>query len=98
MIIIDFITKHLITKIEDYTKQIKYDEFYYFNEPVKNGSDIIDRINRFSVYRKGQSIPYNFYHVKQKIFFPCYSLLMKKVHPLFKRKRKNLQCARRLLF
>ena len=75
MIIIDFITKHLINKIEDYTKHIKYDDIYYFNESIKSGNDIIDRANRFNVYRKGQNIPYSFYHLEKEALIEIFQKL-----------------------
>ena len=64
MIMISFITKHLVQKIEDLTIHMRYDEYYYFEETIANGKfEEIDRINRFSVYQKGKYTPHTLYHL-----------------------------------
>lgn len=52
----NFITKHLVKKIQneidDKMKVTKACNFYYFNEPIKDGNRLINRVSRFNAFEK----------------------------------------------
>ena len=57
----NFIKDHIIKKIEQeienkgkITKQIR---FYYFDDPVKDGSNLVNRVSRFNPFNKEEILP-----------------------------------------
>jgi len=63
----NFITKHLIEKIEEQIKQkqavLKHDHFYYFDEPIVYKKRLIDRVNRYNPYFKNEILPTTWYYI-----------------------------------
>lgn len=61
----NFITRHLIEKINEQIKQkqaiLKHDHFYYFDEPIKDGKRIINRVNRWNPFVKDEVLPSTWY-------------------------------------
>jgi hypothetical protein len=61
----NFITRHLIDKIGEQLilKQatLKHEHFYYFDEPIKDGKRIIDRVNRSYPFVKEEILPITWY-------------------------------------
>lgn len=61
----NFITKHIISKIEDLVIQkqrvLKCDGFFYFDNDIKDPRIIINRINRWNVFPKEQILPVSWY-------------------------------------
>lgn len=67
----NFIAIHLVSKIEKTLKQkegvLKHDGFYYFNEPIKDGTRVVNRVNRWAPYIKEQVLPASWYSLKGSI-------------------------------
>ena len=61
----NFITRHLVDKINEQIKQkqaiLKHDHFYYFDEPIKDKKRAIDRVNRWNPYVKNEILPISWY-------------------------------------
>ena len=61
----NFITKHIITKIGDLVVQkqriLKCDGFFYFDSDIKDPRIIINRINRWNVFPKQEILPISWY-------------------------------------
>lgn len=69
---LNFITKHLINKIEEYTLGIDYKEMYFFDIPISQGTIKFDKIGRYSLYEKERKIPYSLYQVKTQTLIDVY--------------------------
>jgi hypothetical protein len=61
----NFITKHLIDKIGEQLRlkqaTLKHENFYYFDEPIKDGKRVIDRVNRSYPFIKEEILPITWY-------------------------------------
>lgn len=61
----NFITRHLIDKIGEQLRlkqaTLKHEHFYYFDEPIKDGKRIIDRVNRSYPFVKEEILPITWY-------------------------------------
>ena len=75
----NFITRHLIEKINEQIKQkqaiLKHDHFYYFDEPIKNKKRVIDRVNRWNPYVKNEVLPSTWYSMEGTALHELYSKL-----------------------
>jgi len=85
----NFITKHLIGKINEQIKQkqatLKHDHFYYFDEPVKDRKRVIDRINRWNPYVKNEVLPSTWYAMDGTALHELYSKLKKNQFYIYKK-------------
>ena len=61
----NFIKRHLIEKINEQIKlkqaTLKHEHFYYFDEPIKDGKRLIDRVNRWNPFTKDEILPTTWY-------------------------------------
>ena len=75
----NFITSHLIKKIDEQIKQkqatLKHDHFYYFDEPIKDKKKVIDRVNRWNPFVKNEVLPYTWYAMDGTALHELYSKL-----------------------
>ena len=66
----NFLSVHLVHKIEETVKKkqsvLKHEGFYYFDEPIKDGKKVINRINRWCPYIKEQVLPASWYSLSGK--------------------------------
>ena len=73
---LNFITKHLVSKIQDEVKIkekiLKHDGFLMLDEPVQD-QKLINRLNRYSPYPKEELIPVSWYLLKGKTILEIYS-------------------------
>lgn len=57
----NFITNHVIQlierEIENKRRVTKQTNFYYFEEPIKDGKRLINRVSRFNPFEKDEIIP-----------------------------------------
>ncbi len=64
----NFIAIHLVHKIESEVKKkqgiLKHDGFYYFNDPIKDGKRMVNRVNRWAPYRKDEILPCSWYTLR----------------------------------
>lgn len=67
---INFLTSHIITKIGKESKEIyddyKYQGFIWFDKPIVDGPNILDRLNLQSPFRKNMIMPISWYTIKPK--------------------------------
>lgn len=94
----NFITKHLIEKINEQIKQkqatLKHEHFYYFDEPIKDRKRFIDRIfdngsvwcgNRWNPYIKNEVLPSTWYAMNGTALHELYSKLKKNQFYIYKK-------------
>lgn len=85
----NFITKHLIEKINEQIKQkqatLKHEHFYYFDEPIKDRKRFIDRINRWNPYIKNEVLPSTWYAMNGNALHELYSKLKKNQFYIYKK-------------
>lgn len=67
----NFITRHIISKIESEIKKkqaiLKHESFYYFDTPINNGKKSINRFNRWNPYMKEEILPSSWYSLDGKV-------------------------------
>lgn len=73
----NFIRRHIVEKIYEKVKQkqilLKHEHFFYFDQPVQNGSKKIDRVNRWSPYYTDEILPQSFYALESKSLLEIYN-------------------------
>jgi hypothetical protein len=76
---VDFITQHVIQQIErtieEKRKVTKQTSFYYFNEPIKDGSRIINRVSRFNPFEKEEICSISWYALSGSTLVQIYDKL-----------------------
>lgn len=75
----DFIRTHLITKIKDSIKEkqkiLKFDGFFYLDEPLGDTNKTINRLNQHALYPKEEVLPLNWYKIQGQNLLEIYSQL-----------------------
>lgn len=73
----DFIKTHLISKIKDSIKEkqkiLKFDGFFYLDNPIDDGSKVVNRLNQYSIYPKEELLPLNWCQLKGSTLLDVYS-------------------------
>jgi len=75
----DFIRTHLISKIKSSVKEkqkiLKFDGFFFLDNPIEDGKKTINRLNQWSIYPKEELIPLNWYQLQGTSLLDIYSQL-----------------------
>lgn len=75
----NFITQHVVkqieNEIENKSKLTTSTNFYYFNEPIKDGSRIINRVSRFNPFQKEEIVPIGWYGLSGNSLIKIYDRL-----------------------
>ena len=75
----DFIRTHLISKIKssvnEKQKILKFDGFFFLDNPIEDGKKTINRLNQLSIYPKEELIHLNWYQLQGTSLLDIYSQL-----------------------
>ncbi len=75
----NFITQHIIrvieNEIDNKRKLTTATNFYYFNEPIKDGDKIINRVSRFNPFQKEEIVPIGWYGLSGNTLIQIYDKL-----------------------
>jgi hypothetical protein len=78
------IIKKLIKEIKKRQKSYSHTNFFYFNEPIKRGDSIIDRINDWSVYEYEEILPRKFSILSGDLLLEILKRILNEEYYIFK--------------
>ena len=76
---INFIARHLVDKITEQLVEkqgiLKHDGLYYFNDPIINGKEIINRVSRFYPYKLNAPTPISWFTLNGEVLVQVFKKL-----------------------